>query len=95
MTPVQRAAEVPTTIGVEMIGIPEGSELDLDLMLTFVDEGILVTGAVGLVSGAHPDWDYRTVIRAILETARPSPHLVGRCRTGGMLDVEAAIDWRP
>ena len=46
MTPVQRAAEVPTTIGVEMIGIPEGSELDLDLMLTFVDEGILVTGAV-------------------------------------------------
>lgn len=46
MTPVQQAVAVPTTIGVEMIGIPEGSELELDLLLTFVDEGILVTGSV-------------------------------------------------
>ncbi len=46
MTQVRQAVAVPTDIGVEMIRIPEGSELDLDLMLTFVDEGILVTGSV-------------------------------------------------
>lgn len=46
MTPVRQAVAVPTDIGVEMIRIPEGTEFDLDLMLTFVDEGILVTGSV-------------------------------------------------
>lgn len=46
MTPVKQAAAVPTAIGVEMIEIPEGTDLDLDLFLTFVDEGILVTGTV-------------------------------------------------
>ena len=46
MTPVQQAVSVPTAIGVEMIEIPEGAELDLDLFLTFVDEGVLVTGSV-------------------------------------------------
>lgn len=46
MTPVRQTAAVPTAIGVEMIEIPEGAELDLDLFLTFVDEGILVTGTV-------------------------------------------------
>lgn len=46
MTPIQRVAVAPSTIGVEMIAIPEGTELDLDLMLTFVDEGVLVTGSV-------------------------------------------------
>lgn len=45
-TEIRRSAVVPTTIGVEMIAIPEGSELELDLILTFVDEGILVTGTV-------------------------------------------------
>lgn len=44
--PVQRAAVLPSAIGVELIRIPEGSEVELDLVLTFVDEGVLVTGSV-------------------------------------------------
>lgn len=46
MEPVQREAVLPTAIGVEFIRIPEGSRVVLDLMLTFVDEGVLVTGSV-------------------------------------------------
>lgn len=46
MTQVQRPAEVPSDIGVELIRIPESTEVDLDLTLTFVDEGVLVTGSV-------------------------------------------------
>ncbi|AWH95695.1 YceD family protein [Dietzia psychralcaliphila] len=46
MTQVQRAAVLPSDIGVELMRIPEGSQVDLDLDLTFVDEGVLVTGTV-------------------------------------------------
>ena len=35
----------PSDIGVELIRIPEGAEIELDLLLTFVDEGVLVTGS--------------------------------------------------
>lgn len=43
---VQRAAVLPSDIGVELIRLPEASEVQLDLKLTFVDEGVLVTGDV-------------------------------------------------
>ncbi|MEH6381271.1 MAG: YceD family protein [Dietzia cercidiphylli] len=46
MTQVQRAAVLPSDIGVELMRIPQGAEVDLDLALTFVDEGVLVTGPV-------------------------------------------------
>ncbi|MFN3601302.1 MAG: YceD family protein [Dietzia sp.] len=46
MTQVQRAAVLPSDTGVELMRIPEGSDVDLDLALTFVDEGVLVTGTV-------------------------------------------------
>lgn len=46
MTQVQRAAVLPSDIGVELIRIPQGAEVDLDLALTFVEEGVLVTGTV-------------------------------------------------
>ena len=46
MASVQRPAVLPSDIGVELIRIPEGSQVDLDLTLTFVDEGVLVTGTV-------------------------------------------------
>ncbi|MCZ4657789.1 DUF177 domain-containing protein, partial [Dietzia kunjamensis] len=46
LVPVQRAAVRPSAIGVEFIRIPEGSAVDLDLMLTYDDEGVLVTGSV-------------------------------------------------
>lgn len=34
-------------MGVEFIRLPKSSEVQLDLLLTFVDEGVLVTGDVG------------------------------------------------
>lgn len=46
MTQVRRAAVLPSNVGVELIRLPEGSEVDLDLSLTFVEEGVLVTGSV-------------------------------------------------
>ncbi|EYT63267.1 hypothetical protein H483_0107580 [Dietzia sp. UCD-THP] len=46
MMQVRRAAVLPSSIGVELIRIPEGDEVDLDLDLTFVEEGVLVTGSV-------------------------------------------------
>lgn len=46
MTDVCREAVLPSDIGVELIRLPEGSSVDLDLTLTYVDEGILVTGPV-------------------------------------------------
>ena len=46
MSSVHRPAVLPCDIGVELIRIPEGSQVDLDLTLTFVDEGVLVTGTV-------------------------------------------------
>lgn len=46
MEPVRRSAVVPSDIGVELIRIPSGSQVQLDLMLTFVDEGVLATGTV-------------------------------------------------
>lgn len=47
MTEVRREAVLPSDIGVELIRIPGGTPVDLDLTLTYVDEGILVTGPVG------------------------------------------------
>lgn len=46
MTEVHRTVVTPDKIGVEMIGIPADSEVDLDLRLEAVSEGILVTGTV-------------------------------------------------
>ncbi|GAA1480404.1 hypothetical protein GCM10009624_08440 [Gordonia sinesedis] len=47
MTEVHRTVRAPERIGVEMIGIPADSEVDLDLRLEAVSEGVLVTGTVG------------------------------------------------
>lgn len=46
MSEVHRTVRVPERIGVEMIGIPAESEVDLDLRLEAVSEGVLVTGTV-------------------------------------------------
>ncbi|MDK7357894.1 YceD family protein, partial [Veillonella atypica] len=46
MTRVQRTVPAPADLGVDMIGVPEDSPLDLDLRLESVGEGVLVTGAV-------------------------------------------------
>ncbi|MFC0005838.1 YceD family protein [Micromonospora siamensis] len=49
---VKRVVPAPADLGVEMIGVPEGADLDLDLRLESVSEGVLVSGTVsGPVKG--------------------------------------------
>jgi uncharacterized protein len=52
MRALNRVDEAPADLGVEMIGVPEGSDLQLDLELTSVSEGVYVSGSVsGTVVG--------------------------------------------
>ncbi|MGC4932558.1 YceD family protein [Gordonia sp. DT30] len=46
MTEVHQTVRTPERLGVEMIGIPADSEVDLDLRLESVSEGVLITGTV-------------------------------------------------
>ncbi|MGK5443740.1 YceD family protein [Micromonospora sp. URMC 105] len=49
---VKRVAPAPADLGVELIGVPEGADLDLDLRLESVSEGVLVSGTIsGPVQG--------------------------------------------
>lgn len=41
---VSRTAEAPADLGIEILGVPEGSPVELDLRLEAVMEGVLVTG---------------------------------------------------
>ena len=41
---VTRVTEAPVDLGIEMIGVPPGSPVDLDLRLESVVEGVLVSG---------------------------------------------------
>jgi uncharacterized protein len=41
---VQRTAEAPAELGIDVIGVPQGSPIELDLRLEAVGEGVLVTG---------------------------------------------------
>ena len=45
MRRVSRAVEAPAGLGIEVIAVPPGSPIDLDLMLEAVVEGVLVTGS--------------------------------------------------
>jgi uncharacterized protein len=46
MLDVRRTVSAPADLGTAVIGIPEGSELELDLSLSAVMEGVLVSGTV-------------------------------------------------
>ncbi|UQE77005.1 YceD family protein [Gordonia sp. PP30] len=46
MVEVHRTFAAPERIGAEMIGIPAGGEIEFDLRLESVSEGVLVTGTV-------------------------------------------------
>lgn len=46
MSEVHRTVATPERLGVEMVAIPADSDVDLDLRLEAVSEGILVTGTV-------------------------------------------------
>src|SRR5262249_10116652 len=51
-----------------------------------------VTGSLALVWDAHPNWTYRQVIDAVLNTADRVPSLAGEVATG-RLDVGKAITY--
>ena len=44
---VKRVVPAPKDLGVELIAVPEGSDLTLDLSMTSVSEGVYVSGVVG------------------------------------------------
>ena len=46
MRTVTRVIPAPGSLGVELIGVPEGADLSLDLRLESVSEGVLVSGGV-------------------------------------------------
>ncbi len=46
MKTLQRSVTAPEKIGLDLIGIPAGSQVELDLTLQSVSEGVLVTGSV-------------------------------------------------
>ena len=41
---VSRTVPAPADLGIEVLGVPEGSPVELDLRLEAVMEGVLVTG---------------------------------------------------
>jgi uncharacterized protein len=43
---VKRVVPAPSALGVELISVPEGSDLELDLSLTSVSEGVYISGDV-------------------------------------------------
>jgi len=45
MKRVRRTVEAPADLGIDVIGVPTGSPIELDLMLESVVEGVLVTGS--------------------------------------------------
>lgn len=46
MRPVQRVVPSPSRIGLDLIAIEQGTDIDLDLRMEAVSEGVLVTGTV-------------------------------------------------
>ncbi|SEG87125.1 uncharacterized protein SAMN04489712_12072 [Thermomonospora echinospora] len=44
MRELTRTVPAPADLGVEMVGVPEGTDIELDLRLESVMEGVLVTG---------------------------------------------------
>jgi uncharacterized protein len=52
MRTLTRVVSAPASLGVEMIGVPKGADLSLELRLESVSEGVLVSGTVsGPVKG--------------------------------------------
>jgi subtilisin family serine protease len=50
-----------------------------------------VAGVVTAVYGQNPSWTYQQVRSRILSTTRPVAALNGRCVTGGMVNLQAAL----
>ncbi len=52
-----------------------------------------VSGAMALVWGLHPNWNYTQVIDQVLNTTDKLPSLQGKVSSGGRLDLAAAVGW--
>lgn len=52
-----------------------------------------VAGALALVWGLHPSWNYTQVINQVLNTTDKLSSLQGKVKTGGRLDLAAAVGW--
>jgi len=50
MRKLQRTVPAPAELGTEVIGVPEGTDVQLDLRLEAVMEGVLVSGTVSAVA---------------------------------------------
>lgn len=50
MTTVTRTVSTPSRIGLDLVAVPVGADVALDLRLEAVSEGVLVTGTVGAVT---------------------------------------------
>jgi DUF177 domain-containing protein len=46
MRVIKRSVPAPESVGLELIGVPEGATLDLDLRMESASEGVLVSGTV-------------------------------------------------
>jgi uncharacterized protein len=46
MRVVERSVPAPDSLGLELIAVPQGAQLDLDLRMESVSEGVLVSGTV-------------------------------------------------
>ena len=79
--------------GSVVLSVPANGAIGLNNGTSF--SAPMVAASLALVWGQHPEWDYKTVIRAVLETTTPMDDLQGKCITGGMLNVAAALDWQP
>jgi len=53
MKRIRRTVEAPADLGIEVIGVPTGSPIELDLMLESVVEGVLVTGSAHVRLGGE------------------------------------------
>jgi len=100
---VERVVPAPADLGLEMIGVPEGAELSLDLRLESVSEGVLVSGTIsGPVKGEcgrclHPITDSLVVrIQELyayensITDATTDEDEVGRLQ-GDLIDLEPAL----
>jgi subtilisin family serine protease len=85
-TSVQLAAP-----GVNILSTIRGGGYGLDTGTSMATP--YVTGAMALVWGQHPNWNYKQVIAQVLSTVDKLPSLTGKVATGGRLDVAAALGW--
>src|SRR5674476_536810 len=95
MRTVQRTVPAPDDLGTVVIGVPAGSDLDLDLRLEAVMEGVLVSGSVRGRAVEELDVDiqelYHYPDRARAALAEGVDEEDVRELDGELIDVEPAI----